>query len=199
MEKIEVPLHEAYRLLTPGWVVLVGSQKDQKYNIMTASWQMPVSIKPPLVSVSIQKRHLTTEYIQATGAFTVNVPGYDILAIAHYCGSISGRDTDKFEATGLTPVPGKKVPAPLVAECLAGIECRVWQTYDGGDHFIFVGEVMAAAAAPGHFEKHWRLDRGKENYPFSHIGGSVYIIPGVMISISKQGKELVPLEKPLAK
>lgn len=197
MQKKEVALNEAYRLLTPGWVVLVGSQKDQKYNVMTASWQMPVSINPPLVAVSIQKRHLTTEYISTTGAFTVNVPGYDILRSVHYCGTVSGRETDKFAATGLTPVPGKKVPAPLIAECLAGIECRVWNTYDGGDHFIFVGEVMAALAAAGHFEKQWRLDQGKACLPLNHIGGAFYIIPGAVISVSKRGNQIAATEKPL--
>ena len=33
---------------------------------------------------------------------------------------------------------------PLLANSLASLECRPWAEYDGGDHTIFVGEVMHA-------------------------------------------------------
>ena len=68
---------------------------------------------------------------------------------------------DKFSAAGLTPVAGRKGAAPLVAECVAGVECRLWNTYDGGDHWIFVGEVVAAEVTPECFEGRWTF-RTKE-------------------------------------
>ncbi|MEW6172451.1 MAG: flavin reductase family protein [Bacillota bacterium] len=197
MEKKEIPLREAYRLLTPGWVILVASQKEGKYNVMTASWQMPVSINPPLVAVSIAKRHLTADYILSTRAFTVNVPGRNLIPLAHYCGSVSGRDTNKFAVTGLSPIPGQKVPAPLIKECLAGLECRLWNTYDGGDHHIVVGEVVAALAAAGDFDKHWLFTSGKDTFPSNHIGGPLYVVPGTMISVSKKDDGFETTEKPL--
>ena len=196
MRKKEIPLEQAYRLLTPGCVVLVASQKEGRYNVMTASWQMPVSVKPPLVAVAVAKRHLTAEYIRAGGAFTVNVPGLSLLPKVHHCGSVSGRDADKFAATGLTAVPGQKVAAPLIAECLAGIECRLWNTYDGGDHHIFVGEVVAAVAAQECFEKHW-LFTGKEKFFVHHLGGPLYVVPGTMVSVSKGEKGFAVTEEPL--
>lgn len=197
MEKKEISPAEAYRLLTPGCVVLVASQKSEKYNVMTASWQMPVSRKPPLVAVAIAKQHLTADYIQSTGAFTVNVPGYDILTQVHRCGTVSGRDADKFAVTGLTPVPGQKVAAPLIAECLAGIECRLWQAYDGGDHWIFVGEVLSAVVAAEHFENQWRLSGGKEGFPIHHLGGAFYFVAGTLINVAKREDEYVVFEKPV--
>lgn len=33
---------------------------------------------------------------------------------------------------------------PLLLKCIGNIECQLWNTYDGGDHYIFVGEVVAA-------------------------------------------------------
>jgi len=197
MEKKEVPVQGAYRLLSPGWVVLVGSEKDGRYNVMTAAWQMPVSVNPPLVAVAVAKRHLTAEYIRTGGAFTLNVPGYGLLPKVQYCGSISGRNADKFAAAGLTPVPGQKVAAPLIKECLAGIECRLWNTYDGGDHYIFVGEIKAAAAAPEHFETQWSLTGGREHLPVNHLGGGVYAVPGMVASVSKDEKGFTVTEKPL--
>ncbi|MBC7105335.1 MAG: flavin reductase family protein, partial [Firmicutes bacterium] len=153
--KREIPCGEAYRLFTPGCVVLVGSQKDGRPNVMAASWQMPVSRKPPLLAVAVAKKHLTAEYVRASGAFTLNVPGYGLLGRVHFCGTVSGREVDKFRAAGLTPVAGRKTAAPLVAECPAGVECRLWNTYDGGDHWIFVGEVVAAEAAAECFDGRW--------------------------------------------
>lgn len=196
MVKREVALEEAYRLLTPGMVVLIASQRDGRNNVMTASWQMPVSKEPPLVAVAIAKKHLTAEYIQATGAFTVNVPGFSLLPKVHFCGTISGRKVkDKLEEAGLTPVPGKKVPVPLIKECLAGLECRVWNTYDGGDHYIFVGEVVRAEASEA-FDGFWRLKADQDEYPVHHLGGPHYYLPGPSVSVLPKdgGFEVTPLK-----
>lgn len=191
----KIPVATAYRLLTPGWVVLVATEKEGRYNVMTASWQMPVSVSPPLIAVSVAKKHLTAEYILAGRNFTVNVPGRNLLPQVHYCGTVSGREADKFAATGLTPVPGEKVAAPLIAECLAGVECRLWNVYDGGDHHIFVGEVVAAVAAAEHFENHWLLSRGEEGFPVNHLGGPLYAVPGKMVRVFKEGQDFTVEEK----
>jgi len=198
VKKKEVAPGEAYRLLTPGCVVLVGSQKGDKPNVMAASWQMPVSKNPPLVSVAVAKGHLTAEYIKESGAFTLNVPGYGILAQVHRCGTVSGRHTDKFSAAGLTPVPGRCAPAPLVAECTAGVECRLWQAYDGGDHWIFVGEVLRAEAAEDCFDGQWTYAR-REQYPVHHLGGSLYAAPGTLAEVKLKGESLEVEERTLPK
>lgn len=195
MNKREIPPDEAYRLLTPGCVVLVGSQKDGKFNVMTASWQMPVSRKPPLVAVAVTRKHLTAEYVRATGAFTLNVPGYGLLRQVHFCGTVSGREVDKLSAAGLTPVAGRKVAAPLVAECLAGVECRLWKAYDGGDHWIFVGEVVAAVAASECFESLWTFAGTRDLFPVHHLGGSTYAVAGFLAEVQKQGDGWVVVEK----
>lgn len=194
MDKSEIAPDEAYRLLTPGCVVLIGSRKDGRPNVMAASWQMPVSRKPPLVAVAVAKQHLTAEYVRATGAFTLNVPGYGLLDRVHFCGTVSGRDIDKFAAAGLTPVAGRKVPAPLVAECLAGVECRLWKTYDGGDHWIFVGEVAAAEAAPECFEGRWTF-KVKDHFPVHHLGGTAYAVAGFLAEVKRQGDGWMVAEK----
>lgn len=197
MEKKEVPLTAAYRLLTPGWVVLVASEKEGRFNVMTASWQMPVSVTPPLVAVAVAKKHLTAEYILAGGSFTLNVPGRELLPQVHYCGTHSGREVDKFAATGLTPVPGRKVAAPLIAECLAGVECRLWQAYDGGDHHIFVGEAVAAVAAAKYFDQHWLLGPEEGALPLNHLGGPLYAVSGKVLRVQKEGAGFAVEERAL--
>jgi len=186
MLKKKVPVAAAYRLLTPGWVVLVASEKEGRYNVMTASWQMPVSINPPLVAVAVVKKHLTAEYILAGKSFTLNVPGRELLPKVHYCGSVSGRGVDKFATAGLTPVQGDQVAAPLVAECLAGVECRLWKVYDGGDHYLFVGEIVAAVAATDYFENHWLLGGDELNRPVNHLGGPLYAVPSKVLRVTRE-------------
>jgi flavin reductase len=44
---------------------------------------------------------------------------------------------------GFDHFPGPHTGAALLADATATIECRTWATYDGGDHTIVVGEVLA--------------------------------------------------------
>jgi len=77
------------------------------------------------------------------------------------CGSRSGRDLDKWAATGLTREPSAKVPAPRVAEAELALECRVLAVtdlrpegfldqsleshyLDQDYHRVYFGEVLAA-------------------------------------------------------
>ena len=75
-------------------------------------------------------------------AFTVNVPSERHVKEADYCGMVSGRSVDKFAATGLTPVRGDVVDAPLIEECSLVLECRLAHTIELGLHTQFVGEIV---------------------------------------------------------
>jgi len=83
--------------------------------------------------------------LHETGEFVVNLPKREILWAVDYCGSVSGREVDKFKATGLTAVPAKHVKAPLVEECPVNIECRVRDVihFDYMDRDVFAGECLA--------------------------------------------------------
>ena len=65
---------------------------------------------------------------------------------ADYFGLVSGRQTDKFAATGLTPIPAAEVKPPLIAECPINIECVVRHELRLGSHDLFVAEVVALHA-----------------------------------------------------
>lgn len=60
----------------------------------------------------------------------------------------SGRDTDKFKTCGLAPLPAGHVSAPLIARCLARLECRVVDTRTANTHNLFVLEVVKAWTDP---------------------------------------------------
>lgn len=74
---------------------------------------------------------------------------------------------NKFEKSGLTPVPGRHVAAPIVDECVAHIECRVEQSMDTGDKRLFVASVVDAYANEG-------LDEGSAAFVFGEFPEKMY-------------------------
>lgn len=126
-------------------VLIVGSyDPGGRPNAMVAAWGGICSSRPPAVAVSVRPERQTHAGITARKAFTVSVPSEDHLAEADLFGIASGRDLDKFGATGLTPVRAEKVDAPYVAECPLVLECRLIASHDLGAHTQFVGEIVDA-------------------------------------------------------
>lgn len=88
---------------------------------------MPVSINPPLLAVSIAPRRHSYKLIQETKEFVINIPTMKFVKETLFCGRKSGRDVDKFKETKLTPLPAKTVKAPIIKECVAHLECKLYK------------------------------------------------------------------------
>jgi flavin reductase (DIM6/NTAB) family NADH-FMN oxidoreductase RutF len=171
-EKLEVEVNSAYRLLHPMHTVLVTSVgKNGKSNIITLAWAMPTSISPPLVAISVSPRRHSHTLIEETKEFVVNIPTLDMLDKTVCCGTTSGRNHDKFKETGLTPLPGKKVKAPLIEECVGHLECKLHSQFPTGDHTIFVGEIVDAHVDRGTFTDSYDLRKARMIF---HLGGDKY-------------------------
>ncbi len=126
---------------TPDWII--GSyDKDGKPNIMAVAWGGICCSKPPCVAISLRKATYTYGSLLERRAFTVNIPSEKYAAAADYCGIASGRDVNKFEVTGLTPVRSDLVDAPYVAEFPLILECRVIHVHEIGLHTQFIGEIL---------------------------------------------------------
>ncbi|MFQ6063989.1 MAG: flavin reductase family protein [Candidatus Bathyarchaeia archaeon] len=167
--KIKVDLSSAYRLLYPRQVVLVTcADKTGKTNIITLAWSMPVSINPTMVLVSIAPKRYSYELIEETGEFVVNIPTMDMVKETLLCGRRTGREHDKFEEAGFTPLPAKTIKPQIIKECVAHLECRLHQQITTGDHTLFIGDVLAAYANEGTFVKKYDLHKVK---PIYHFGG----------------------------
>ena len=130
---------------TPVWVV--GSYDQQgRPNVMTAAWGGICCSKPPSVYVALQKPRFSYSNIAEKQAYTVNVPSEKYAREADYFGMVSGKNTDKLAATGLTAVKGDIVDAPYVAEFPLVLECKLTQMVDIGLHTQFIGEIMDVKA-----------------------------------------------------
>jgi flavin reductase (DIM6/NTAB) family NADH-FMN oxidoreductase RutF len=126
---------------TPVWVVC-SYDAEGKPNAMTVAWGGICCSKPPCVGIALRKATYTYGNITERNAFTVNVPSERYAKEADYFGTVTGREVDKFAATGLTPEKSDLVDAPFVKEFPLVLECRVIQATEIGLHTHFVGEII---------------------------------------------------------
>ena len=171
-DKVALDVQRAPRLIEPGPVVLVTTLFRSQHNVMTAGWLVPLGFDPPRIGVAIHPSRLTHELIGNSEVFGLSVPALDLLDAVHRCGTVSGRDVDKFDVTGLTPVDAVEIDVPLVGECVAHVECGLVQRLSLADHDLFVGEVLAASVLEGLFTDRWLI--GDEVELLHHIGGDAY-------------------------
>lgn len=133
-------------LLFPMPTPLVASAFEGETGLFTVAWIGVVSGTPPTIGMGVRCSRHTMRLIEASGEFTVNIPRVGMEAVVDLCGIVSGDDVDKFQATGLTPVPGAVVSAPIVAECPVNLECRVVAIHEIGDYRLVLGEIVETQA-----------------------------------------------------
>lgn len=132
-------------LVFPEPAMVIGSYDEEGTpNIMTAAWFGVANSRPFKVSVSLRPATYSYHNIMASKAFTVNVPDASLIRYVQFAGRYSGRDLNKFEETGLTPVKADSVHAPYVKEFPIVLECKVTEYHDLGSHRQFIGQVVDA-------------------------------------------------------
>lgn len=178
MSKRSLPLSQVYRLLEPGPVVLLTTARRGKPNVMTMSWHVMMEFEPPLVGCVISDRNYSFGILKATKACVINIPTVELARQVVGCGNCSGRNTDKFARFGLTPRPATCVPAPLIEECHASLECKVVDTRLVSRYDFFVLEVVKA----------W-IDRSRARArTIHHMGNGLFMVAGRTIKLPSRMK-----------
>jgi len=172
----EIPLSKAYRLIEPGPVVLVTTADKRRANIMAMSYHMMLDHAPPVLACVIGPWDFTFKTLKATKECVIAIPTVDLASTVVEIGNCSGKDTDKFDAFGLTPVPATEVTLPLVAECLANIECRVVDTTLVRKYNLFVLDVVKA----------WTDPERKERRTIHHNGDGTFVVDGRIINLKSK-------------
>lgn len=158
----ELPIEKAFMLVEPGPVTLVTTAVGRKMNIMTISWTMVMDFTPKLAFVTGPWNHSYHALVR-TKECVIAIPPVEMSETVVGIGTCSGADTDKFRKFGLTPVKAGVVKAPLIAGCMANIECRVIDHVER--HDLFVLEGVRAWVDPG-----WRKRR-----MFHAIGDGTFV------------------------
>jgi flavin reductase (DIM6/NTAB) family NADH-FMN oxidoreductase RutF len=122
-----------------GWFLLTaGRNKSGAFNTMTVSWGAFGTIwSRPMAQVVVRPTRYTHEFMERSESFTLCAFPAARRNLLAYCGSHSGRDVDKVEATGLTPVASTHVDAPGFDEAELIIECRkIYHDRLNPEHFL---------------------------------------------------------------
>lgn len=110
-----------------GVLCVVGDMASES-NIITLGWGLvgPAYHGHPMMCIAVTPERYSWRFLEAQPEFVIAVPDDSLKEAVQICGTASGRDIDKFETCGLTPVASKHVRPPSILECGVNIECRIY-------------------------------------------------------------------------
>ena len=102
-----------------------------------------LSLDPPMVVLAPARSSTSWPRIRAAGSFCVNILNEHQEAV---CRAFAISGGDKFSGVGWRPgITG----APVIDGALAVVECQLGEIFDGGDHEIVTGLVVALEVGEG--------------------------------------------------
>jgi flavin reductase (DIM6/NTAB) family NADH-FMN oxidoreductase RutF len=168
----EFPLNRAFTFFEAGPVLLVVTSLNGKHNVMTVSCHASLGFTP-IIGCSLGPWNHSYETLLQTGECVLSIPTVDMMEAVVDIGNCSGDSVDKFQKFGLTPLKGKKVDIPLIAESLANVECIVREKPTSGDYYLFIMEGVKA----------WYNPDREEKRTFHAKGDGTFIIDGETINL----------------
>ncbi|WP_394778795.1 flavin reductase family protein [Undibacterium sp.] len=176
--KKDFPVSQVRRYLEPGPVVLVSSYWKGHTNIMTMGWHMMMEFSPSLFGCIIAEGNHSFEMIRRSKECVINLPTTALTEQVVGIGNCSGAHVNKFETFGLTALPASEVQAPLIKECHANFECKLFDASRVKRYNLFVWEVVKAhvASSPAIPET------------LHYMGDGKFMVAGGTISRRKQFK-----------
>jgi len=170
---LEFPLERAFTFVESGPVLLVSTCHKRQKNLMTVSCHASLGFEPTLGLALGPWNHSYTALVE-TGECVVAVPPASLLTKVIDIGNCSGSRVDKFVKFGLTARKAAQVKAPLVADCLKNLECRVVEHLEDRNFFILEGL------------KAWHNPTAPDQRTFHAVGDGTFIIDGETIDLKRR-------------
>ena len=148
-------------LLCPVPPALVACGTLDSPNVFTVAWTGIINSQPAKTYISVRPERYSHGLIVESGEFTINLPTKKLVRAVDFCGVRSGRDMNKFEKCGITPVSASEVGAPIVEESPISLECRVFERKSFGTHDMFLADIVAVDADDAYIDKDGKLDLSK--------------------------------------
>lgn len=146
-----------------------------RHNATPVAYVTNLSIVPPLVGIAVHPSRHSYDVIRKTEEFALNIPSRELLHHVQYLGSLSGAEFDKLELTKLPHFRARRLDTVLLEGCVGWIECSLQDAIEIGDHFLFVGRVVAVSADDEAFGDHWLL-RDNDYKPLHYLGANHYAL-----------------------
>lgn len=127
---------QALGSFTTGVTIITATAPDGTHIGLTANSFNSVSLDPPLVLWSLAKTSLSVEAFNDAEHWNVHILSQHQQDLSN---TFASKGQDKFKGINLEDGISS---APLIPDCSARFQCRNTVTHDGGDHLIFIGEVL---------------------------------------------------------
>ncbi len=141
MEAINISRAQALNSPNP-FALLTTRTPHDKINIMAISWWSFVANKPPMLIVALGQKSYSRECIETNGTFALCLPDKSLAEEAVYCGTVSGRNEDKAQKSGMELVELDSEFPKAVKNSHVVFLCRVENTMTVGDHIVFVASIQ---------------------------------------------------------
>lgn len=125
-------------------VTVITTKFGEELHGMTANAVTSLSLSPPLALVAVDRQAHMHEQLRRAGAFAINILRADQESLSQ---RFAKRGPKEFGDLAFTPGPHSG--AAVFADVLAWVDCRLAETLPGGDHDIFVGEIVAGECVGG--------------------------------------------------
>ena len=130
-------LRDALSSFATGVTIMTCSGKDGTPMGLTASSFNSVSMDPPLILWSITKTAFSAEHFRTAAHFAVHILATDQVPLSN---TFARSGAEKFLNADYHIDPNG---VPVIQGSACRLDCRTWAVYEGGDHWIIVGEVLA--------------------------------------------------------
>ncbi len=112
-----------------------------QHNLMAASWHMPISRSPFRYAIAVREENYTHTLLKAHGSFTLNFLPFEYYDTVDLMGRVHGEREDKFRLSHLKKEGVDSKGNFLLSASDFIYECKVCDTYNNGDHTIFIADV----------------------------------------------------------
>ena len=172
-------LEKAFTYFESGSVLLVTSHDRQKDNVMTISWHMVLDFTPR-IAICTGPWNNSFDAIIRTKQCTLCVPAADMLDKVVGIGTVHASACDKFKFFRLKKQKPAQVKAPLIADCLAALECKVVDYIKDHDILVLDGIQL------------WENPRKKERRVLHANGDGTFFADGDFYNRRKEMKSRLP-------
>jgi flavin reductase (DIM6/NTAB) family NADH-FMN oxidoreductase RutF len=171
-QQMEFPLNRAFTFVESGPVLLISTHHNGKSNLMTVSCHASMGFEPT-IGICLGPWNFSYVALVETGECVVAIPPANLMTQVVDIGNCSGETMDKFQKFDLTPQPAVDVKAPLVAECLYNLECRVVNRDLASAYNFFVLQGVRA----------WSSPAPADTRSFHAVGDGTFIIDGETVNL----------------
>jgi flavin reductase (DIM6/NTAB) family NADH-FMN oxidoreductase RutF len=134
---------DALAQFATGVAIICAPGPHDRFVGFTANSFNSVSLDPPLVLWSLNRRATSLAAFERAGHYAINVLAHDQTDLAR---RFSRPHADRFQDVDYRL---GRAGVPLIAGCVAWFECRHHAQHRAGDHVLFIGAVESCGRAKG--------------------------------------------------